>query len=267
MATPYPDPEHRPFVFGSSRRKALLVHGFPGTPAELRPLGERLADRGWEAHGVLLPGFGPQIASLGDHRWSDWKGAVETALRGLREDADELVLHGHSMGGALALVVAAGTVPPDRLLLSAPFSRLADRRAMLLPLLRFVVPRLHPYRGADFDDPEVRRGIARLLPDADLDDPGVRTELEREVAMPTVALEQVRRVGRAAQRGAAAVTVPTFVVQGRNDTTVRFADTRRLVGRFGGPVAYREIPGGHDMLLPGREGHEAFQAFMASAIM
>ena len=57
----YQGPEHEPFFWEAGEPAALLVHGFPGTPAEMRPLGEVLHEAGWTVHGVLLPGFGPQI--------------------------------------------------------------------------------------------------------------------------------------------------------------------------------------------------------------
>jgi len=69
---PFSDPSHRPFFLSTnhqpsnSRPGALLIHGFPGTPAEMRPLGTWLHDQGWAAKGILLPGFGPDIFSLFD---------------------------------------------------------------------------------------------------------------------------------------------------------------------------------------------------------
>jgi alpha-beta hydrolase superfamily lysophospholipase len=50
-------PEHLPFLWPGGQPAALLVHGFPGTPAEMRPLGEALHQAGWTAQGILLPGF------------------------------------------------------------------------------------------------------------------------------------------------------------------------------------------------------------------
>jgi len=39
---PYNTPEHQPFTLGDGSAVALLIHGFPGTPAEVRPLAEAL---------------------------------------------------------------------------------------------------------------------------------------------------------------------------------------------------------------------------------
>ncbi len=39
-------PRHQPFLWPGSTAAALLIHGFPGTPAEMRPLAETLQPMG-----------------------------------------------------------------------------------------------------------------------------------------------------------------------------------------------------------------------------
>ncbi len=46
---PFNGPEHADFTIPGGDPAALLVHGFPGTPAEMRPLAEALNERGWTA--------------------------------------------------------------------------------------------------------------------------------------------------------------------------------------------------------------------------
>jgi pimeloyl-ACP methyl ester carboxylesterase len=60
MATmqPFPGLEHQPFAEGDGPATAVLVHGFPGTPAEVRPLAAALVAVGWRVRAPLLPGFG-----------------------------------------------------------------------------------------------------------------------------------------------------------------------------------------------------------------
>ena len=61
---PFQGDEHQPFHWNGGQPAALLVHGFPGTPAEMRPLGTALHQAGWTVYGPLLPGFGPDIVTL-----------------------------------------------------------------------------------------------------------------------------------------------------------------------------------------------------------
>ncbi|MGQ9815827.1 MAG: alpha/beta hydrolase, partial [Candidatus Roseilinea sp.] len=117
---PFAGLEHRAFELGSGSRQALLVHGFPGTPAEMRPLAEVLASRGWRVRAPLLPCFGPDIVNLDRCRWQDWVKAIEAEWMTLCAAPGHSALIGYSMGAAIALHVAA-VRPPNRLVLVAPF--------------------------------------------------------------------------------------------------------------------------------------------------
>jgi esterase/lipase len=64
--------DHQPFTWRGNGPAALLVHGFPGTPAEMRPLAESLHAQGWTTQGVLLPGFGPDFPSLMERHPQEW---------------------------------------------------------------------------------------------------------------------------------------------------------------------------------------------------
>ena len=257
----YRHPRHQSFVLGHSRagrstKRALLLHGFPGTPAELRPVAEFLAAQGFEVRAPLLPGFGAGMAALGSTGWRDWVGAAQTIWDDLQRGAEQTVLLGFSMGGAVAVHVAART-PPDRLVLIAPFWRLPDRRAGLLPLLQFAVPQLKPCAQADFTAESVRAQVARIDPTLNLDDPDVQRALREQIVLPTSSLVALQRLGRRAYRAAPKVTAPTLVFQGRDDPTVRTADTRRLAARFGGPVTFAEVGGDHQLIEAQSKGHRA----------
>ncbi len=304
------DPIHRPFSLGDGPGHALLLHGFPGSPAELRPVAEVRAARGWRCHAPLLPGLGPEIDRLGRVRRQDWLAAARSAWRSVRATPGPHLLAGFSMGAALALRLAeldakldvdvdarAGTaveaeLRPDArapvVLLLAPFTGFGDPRMAALPLVRLFVPRYRPFADADLDDPRVRAQLLRIDPSLDFDDPTERARVRREASVPTRAIDEVRRLAERASsercgsegsqcdakrrkrhprrrrrlaerawREAEAVRWPVRIVQGRFDTTAPAERTRRLVDRLGGPVLYREVDAGHDMLLRDRDGHDA----------
>lgn len=262
----YAGPEHQPFVLGHGRDAALLIHGFPGTPAELRPLGEQLAAAGLTAQGLLLPGFGPDIARLGESGAAQWLDAARNAWRALRRDHARRVLVGFSMGGALALHLAADD-PPDALVLLAPFWTLGSPLFRLLTVLKYVMPSVAPFARADLSQPDVRAELGRVMPGVDLDDPAVQTFVKEQMRLSTRVLDDVRRLGATAYRLAPRVSSPALVLQGTADTTVAPSHTRRLVGRLGGPVSYHEIAGDHGFVKQDAVGHDAFnrhvRAFLA----
>lgn len=246
-------PEHQPFDLmpETPRAAALLLHGFPGTPSELRPLGEVLSAAGVSALAPLLPGFGPAMHQLADVGELDWLASAAEAWADVRARDLPTVLVGYSMGGALALRLAAEW-PPDRLVLIAPLWRLlgpAWPLGALLPAVQRFVPSIGLLdHGSALDNPELRRFFARAAPNLDLDHPELRAELRRQVRLPTVAIAEVWRLAIGSGAAARRVRVPTLILQGQADRVVRPHDTRALAGRLGGPVHLHELAAGHLLL-------------------
>ncbi len=85
----------------------VLVHGFTGTPFEIRYLGERLAEAGFTVRAPRLPGHGTTVADLDATRWQDWAEAVERAVDALLMRCRRVAVVGQSLGGLLALHVAS----------------------------------------------------------------------------------------------------------------------------------------------------------------
>lgn len=86
---------------------ALLIHGFTGTPAEMRPLAEALRGNGIASAGVLLTGHGTRPDDMVGVPYTQWIADCELAIDHLRERYPRIVMVGLSMGGTLALNLAA----------------------------------------------------------------------------------------------------------------------------------------------------------------
>ncbi len=242
-------PEHRDFTLTGGKPAALLVHGYPGTPLEMRPLAEALNAAGWTCRGILLPGFGAQIETLPYRRWTEWREAVIEALSTLRREHAPLLLVGHSMGGAVALTAAARS-PVDGLVLLAPFWHNHGLLWAALPVLKHLFPRVKPFRvmKTEVDDPKMRTVIRDFLPEVDLDDPQTMAAI-REFEVPVGMFDELRRVGAAGYRAAAQVTCQTLIIQGAEDATVWPEDTRRLARRIRGPVRRLEVRAAHELVF------------------
>jgi carboxylesterase len=243
--------EHRAFFrLAGGGRAALLVHGFPGSAAEMRPLADILHADGWTTQGLLLPGFGPEIATLGERSVSEWSVAVTRAVADLRAEHQTVILVGNSMGGALS-IAAAASAPVEGLVLFAPFYTVDNLLWKALPVLRYVIPKFKPFKvfKPDFTDPEFQEGTRNFLPDADFDDPEFqRQTLEFEV--DTRIFANIRAVGVRAYASAPDVRVPSLVIQGDADDLVTPENTRKLINRLGSSPQYLEVAASHNPLDP-----------------
>lgn len=239
-------PEHSPFLWRGSENAALLVHGFPGTPSEMRRIGHLLHGQGWTVQGLLLPGFGHTIGDLPQRRHADWAHAVDDALTGLQAEHHRVLLVGNSMGAALALHAAARR-PVNGLILFSPFWRVDSWLDKVYPVAATVIPVIKPFQRASFSDPRFRAMLHQFMPDADLDKEDVQTAL-RNLRIPTQVLGQVRRSGQLGFRAAAEVSAPTLIVQGAQDPLVKPSITRQLAARLRNLAAYVEVTGGHELI-------------------
>jgi carboxylesterase len=242
--------QHQAFYFQRGEPAALLVHGFPGSPAEMLPLGQVLAEAGWTVQGITLPGLGQDIQTLQDRKNSDWVDAVRMALRDLKQRQSLVLLVGFSMGGAIAIQVAA-LEQPAGLILMAPFWRVPGLLWASLPILRWFVPSIKPYDllKPDQKDPEFRKGIAKILPGVDLDDPQVLSGI-KEFSIPLKLIDEIRRAGREAWAASSRLNCPVLIIQGAHDDVVPPHLTLKLKERIPSKVHYLELDAGHDLTDP-----------------
>ena len=119
----------------------LLLHGFTGSPASIRPWAEFLAARGHAVDVPLLPGHGTRWQDLNRTTWRDWYDEAERGLDRLLADSDRVVVGGLSMGAALSLMLAANRARDVAGVISVNVSvDNKDWRRHLLPVLRRVTP-------------------------------------------------------------------------------------------------------------------------------
>jgi carboxylesterase len=163
------DPEKTaPYELGTGDDACLLLHGFTGSPWDMKPLGESLAARGYYVRAIRLPGHGSTPEALGSVSYRDWEQAAEDALVSL-SNFRQIYVAGLSMGALLGLVLASRH--PERvhgLALMAPAMRFQNaamrmaRRLRRLPVLELAVPFIKK-TGTDLSDPE-ERASAPVLP-------------------------------------------------------------------------------------------------------
>src|SRR3989442_7297654 len=156
-----PEPDQlRPFRIRGGTRGCLLIHGFAGTPPEMRGLGAYLAAAGYDVMGPLLAGHGLTPEAMALTRWPDWAASAELAYETLRQDCTEVFVAGQSLGGTLALHLAATNPSVNGVVAIGAMGSPAyfrDWRIKVIGALKYVVRWPVPPDDCDLGDPSAPR--------------------------------------------------------------------------------------------------------------
>jgi carboxylesterase len=122
-----------PFFWPAGKKGVLLIHGFTGSPSEMRLLGEHLHKAEYTVLAPRLCGHGTTPEDMASTSWNHWYGSVLDAYHLLTAMCNEIIVIGLSMGGLLALELAVNQQVSKVVSLSAPIY-LAEKRLPWLPL-------------------------------------------------------------------------------------------------------------------------------------
>jgi len=129
----------KPFYHKGNDCGVLLIHGFTGTCAHMRPLAENLAARGYTVRTINLPGHALTEADMAKATWQQWLHAAKEAAYQMMQEVRVFTVAGLSMGGVLSLLVAEQMKVDACVPISAP-TAVKNR---LLPLSGIAAP-LYP---------------------------------------------------------------------------------------------------------------------------
>lgn len=208
-----------PFEYAGNRGRAvLLVHGSGDTPQSLRALARTLNARGYHVRALLLPGHGRSPRALAATGAAAWLDHVRGELDALEGRFPWVAIVGQSMGGALAVRVAAERPRLPAMVLLAPY-------LSVLPLVRQMA-RLAPLWGATI--PFLPAGGEASILDA--------KEREQALGYGMVSPRALRALVRTADAAAGAlprVQVPTLVLQSRADNRISVLGAEAAFARLG----------------------------------
>lgn len=145
-----------PFYLPGGATGALLIHGFTGSPLEMRLIGDYLNEQGITVSAPLLPGHGTTAQQLNRCRWQDWTDHAEGAYAALRERCQVVFVGGLSMGSLITVLLAAQH-PVAGAVLYSPAFKVANPLIHLAPLLKYLVPKKNKSGESDLTDPEAEQ--------------------------------------------------------------------------------------------------------------
>lgn len=200
-----------PYWLGDGPRGVLLLHGFAGTPPELRILAEWLANHGFLVHAPLLAGHGTtpeEMARTG--RW-DWIRSADQALDQLLARCSHVGVAGQSMGATLALHLAANRPEVEAVVSQAGLLHLSDWRLRILPAVKGLVRWEVPSGAVDLYRAE---GLQELF---------------SYPRRPTSAILELVRLGKLVRTEMGAVVQPLLVLHGGRDSVVDPANAAQIL--------------------------------------
>ena len=192
-----------PFSMDGSREDGvLLLHGFTGSPAHLRMLGDHLHDEGFTVHAPLYAGHGTTLEEMVEMDWRDWiRSSVEAAAE-LADRCERIHIAGLSMGGIIGVLIAPTFGATSLTTINAPI--ITHSR-----LLRFARAWhfLQPMRPPGTPEPP-EDAVAALY-------------YQQYHGAPTRSAGDLLDLMRAAKRNLGRVRCETLIIQSRTDETVR----------------------------------------------
>ncbi len=157
-------PGCEPYQGGNGPLGALVLHGFTGGPPAVRPWADHLEREGFRVVVPRLPGHGTTWQELNQTRWEDWYAEAESSFDELSAQCEQTFVCGLSMGGGLALLLAARRREyVAGLSLVNPSVHSADPRMHALFVIRHAVPSLAAI-GGDIAKPDVDEGAYPRTP-------------------------------------------------------------------------------------------------------
>lgn len=204
-----------PFFLEGGPVGVLLIHGFTGSPPEMRLVGDHLHQRGLTVAGPLLPGHGTSVEDMNRCRWTEWTSHVEESLADLQARSETVFVGGLSMGSVLTLYLAARHTELPGAILYSPAVWPADRLIYLTSVLKYLIRK------------------KRKSDDSDLTDPDAELRLWSYEDHPTFAAHEFLKLIRRVRWLLPQVACPLLIIHSTLDTTIHPNGARLTHERVG----------------------------------
>lgn len=196
----------------------LLLHGFGDTPQTLGLLARHLHDSGLDVRAPLLPGHGTSVGQFLQSRRAEWLACAREELAQLRANHASVAVVGLSMGGALAVILAAEVPEITSLTLIAPYLDMPVKA-------RIASASYWIWDGAG--------GARKSSSPRSILDPEERAKNLGYGVYSGRLLYELWRLAAQARQSLSRVTVPTLLIQSRADPRIAPAVAERAFAALG----------------------------------
>jgi carboxylesterase len=187
----------------------LIIHGFMATPGEVGWLGSYLSEQGYTVYVPRLTAHGINPEHMARMRWEDWYAQVLDGYHILKQQCEQVYVLGHSMGGMLALLLAAHEAVDGIVPVATPLKlegRILPYTRWLSRVLPFTQQPSESELNAVIEAEQARRGEPVYS----------RVHYSK---WATRAVYEIYRLSQEMQPYLASVTVPMLLLYSQQDTT------------------------------------------------
>ncbi|MFN3691432.1 MAG: alpha/beta hydrolase [Fervidobacterium sp.] len=143
-----------PIFLEGSEKGVLIVHGYTGSPHDMHYMAKELNQAGFTVSVPRLPGHGTCSEDFLTTTSHDWLRRAFDAYYDLSGICKEIYIVGLSMGGVIALIMAA-KLKPKKLVTLAAATHVHDNRIRLTPLLSIFKKKMPRENNDKYDDPDL----------------------------------------------------------------------------------------------------------------
>lgn len=198
-----------PFQFTAGENGCLLIHGFTGSPKEMRWMGEFLHKKDYTVLGIRLAGHATQPIDLIRARWWDWLASVEDGINLLSFQCKKIFAIGLSMGGCLALLASSRYRLDGTIAMSSPYALPDDWRLKIAKPLSIV----KPFIAKSPDEMKNRKAAVNHV-----DYP----------AYPTRSIAELNELLGEMRKALPLIQIPVLLIHSEKDSGVPFENMHRI---------------------------------------
>lgn len=253
------------FFYAGGSAAVLLIHGLTGTPTEMRFLGKGLAGAGFTVYGCQLAGHCGSEEDLLQTSWPDWYASVEQAYANLREKHDIVFVAGLSMGGLMAMHLAANH--PGEIKGLGVLSTTLRYDGWAIPRLSFLLPLfLHTPLGLRYrfvenfpygiKDDRLRQRVVANMTSGNSAEAG-------NLGMTGHSLRQLLSLVALVKREMPEIETPTLIVHASNDDVCSTWNADYIERHLGGPRELLLLDDSYHMITVDKQRHEVTRALAA----
>ena len=193
----------------------LLIHGFGGSPVDVKPLTDSLEKYGYAFHAIVLPGHGTTPKDLKHVTKSDWLEKAFSAYEKLKQEHGEVSIVGFSMGGAIGLSIAAEK-EVSKLVLISPYFKVKEqwfyfgKPEIWAKRLNKIMPFVKKPKIGQINDPD---GLRRYIAYSNI---------------PTKSISELSKIGRLAEAKSKDVTCEILWIHSKKDIVADFELSKKV---------------------------------------